>query len=112
MAKRTRNVLINFRVTEQEREAIYHRMVLLDISNREAYLRKMALDGYIVKLDMPELKELISLLRRSSNNLNQLARQAHETKNIYREDLDDLRRSYEHLWSVADKLLRAMATIR
>lgn len=49
MAKRTRNVLINFRVTEQEREAIYHRMVLLDISNREAYLRKMALDTSLIR---------------------------------------------------------------
>ena len=58
--------------------------------NREAYLRKMALDGYVVQLDLPELKELVSLLRRSSNNLNQLTRRVHETGRVYDADLEDI----------------------
>ena len=59
-------------------------------SNREAYLRKMALDGYVVKLELPELKELVSLMRYSSNNLNQLTRRVHETGRIYDADLEDI----------------------
>ena len=58
-------------------------MAQLGTTNREAYLRKMALDGYVVRLELPELKELVSLMRYSSNNLNQLARRAHETGRIY-----------------------------
>ncbi len=58
--------------------------------NLSAYLRKMALDGYVVKLELPELKELVSLMRRSSNNLNQLTRKVHETGRVYNADLEDI----------------------
>ena len=54
-------------------------MAQFGTTNMAAYLRKMAIDGYVVKLDLPELRELVSLLRYSSNNLNQLTRRAHET---------------------------------
>lgn len=70
-AKRKREVQVNFRVSPEELALIEQKMSQLGTVNREAYLRKMALDGYVVKLDLPELKELVSLLRRSSNNLNQ-----------------------------------------
>ena len=71
---RKREVQVNFRVSPQELEMIEQKMAQLGTSNREAYLRKMALDGYVVKLELPELKELVSLMRYSSNNLNQLTR--------------------------------------
>ena len=72
--KRKRDVQVNFRVSPEELALIEQKMSQLGTKNREAYLRKMALDGYVVQLDLPELKELVSLLRRSSNNLNQLIR--------------------------------------
>ena len=73
-AKRKRKVQVNFRVSPEELALIEQKMSQLRTVNREAYLRKMALDGYVVKLDLPELKELVSLMRYSSNNLNQLTR--------------------------------------
>ena len=76
---RKREVQVNFRVSQEELELIEQKMSQLGTANREAYLRKMALDGYVVKLELPELKELVSLLRRSSNNLNQLTRRVHES---------------------------------
>ena len=66
-------------------------MAQLGTQNMAAYLRKMALDGYVVRLELPELREMVSLLRRSSNNLNQLTRRVHETGRIYDADLEDLR---------------------
>ena len=77
--KRKREVQLNFRVSPEELALIEQKMAQLGTTNREAYLRKMALDGYVVRLELPELKELVSLMRYSSNNLNQLARRAHET---------------------------------
>ena len=68
--KRKREVQVNFRVSPEELALIEKKMSQLGTNNREAYLRKMALDGHVVQLDLPELKELVSLLRRSSNNLN------------------------------------------
>ena len=79
MAKRKRDMQLNFRVSAEELAVIEQKMSQFGTSNREAYLRKMALDGYVVKLELPELKELVSLMRRSSNNLNQLTRKVHET---------------------------------
>ena len=67
-AKRNRDVQLNFRVSPHELELIETKMAQIGVKNREAYLRKMAIDGYVVKLDLPELRELVSLLRYSSNN--------------------------------------------
>ena len=77
MAKRDQDV--HFLASKEEVERIHEKMDELGIRSMGAYLRKMALDGYVVQLDLPELKELVSLLRRSSNNLNQLTRRVHET---------------------------------
>ena len=82
MAKRKRDMQLNFRVSSEELAVIEQKMSQFGTSNREAYLRKMALDGYVVKLELPELKELVSLMRRSSNNLNQLTRKVHETGRV------------------------------
>ena len=84
MAKRKRDMQLNFRVSAEELAVIEQKMSQFGTSNREAYLRKMALDGYVVKLELPELKELVSLMRRSSNNLNQLTRKVHETGRVYK----------------------------
>ena len=96
---RKREVQVNFRVSPQELEMIEQKMAQLGTSNREAYLRKMALDGYVVKLELLELKELVSLMRYSSNNLNQLTRRVHETGRIYDADLEDISQRQEQLWA-------------
>lgn len=95
--KREREVQLKFRVTPEKRQTIEQKMALLGTSNMAAYLWKMAIDGYIVNLDMPELRELISLLRHSSNNLNQLTKRVHETWRFYAENLEDLRQSFDRL---------------
>ena len=69
--KRKRDVPVLFWVSADEMELIQQKMAQFGTKNLSAYLRKMAVDGYVVQLDLPELKELVSLLRRSSNNLNQ-----------------------------------------
>ncbi len=71
MAKRQREVQLKFRVSPEERDVIEQKMAQLGTTNMAAYLRKMALDGYVVNLELPELREMVSLLRRSSSNLNQ-----------------------------------------
>ena len=108
---RKREVQVNFRVSPQELEMIEQKMAQLGTSNREAYLRKMALDGYVVKLELPELKELVSLMRYSSNNLNQLTRRVHETGRIYDADLEDISQRQEALWDGVHKILTQLAKL-
>ena len=110
--KREREVQLKFRVTTEERQIIERKMALLGTSNMAAYLRKMAIDGYIINLEVPELRDLISLLRRSSNNLNQLTKRVHETGRFYDADLEDLRQNFDRLWDMADKLLKGLAKIK
>ena len=110
--QRQREVQIKFRVTPEERTLIEQKMAQLGTVNRAAYLRKMAIDGYVVNLDLPELKELLSLLRRSSNNLNQLTRRVHETGRVYDADMEELRRGQERLWDAARKILSSLSALQ
>ena len=109
--KRKRDVQLNFRVSSEELALIEQKMAQLGTSNREAYLRKMALDGYVVRLELPELKELVSLMRRSSNNLNQLTRRVHETGRIYDADLEDISQRQEALWDGVHQVLTQLAKL-
>ena len=109
--KRKREVQLNFRVSPEELALIEQKMAQLGTKNREAYLRKMALDGYVVRLELPELKEMVSLMRYSSNNLNQLARRVNETGRIYDADLEDISRRQEALWDGVHQVLTQLAKL-
>ena len=98
-------------MTADERALLERKMREAGTTNMGAYLRKMAIDGYVVKLDLPELREMVSLLRRSSNNLNQLARRANETGRIYPEDLVDIRQNQAQLWESAKEILRVLSKL-
>ena len=111
MKKRRRTIPLMFYVTPEERDQIEAKMAQLGTNNMSAYLRKIAIDGYVVQLDLPELREMVSLLRRSSNNLNQLARRANETGRIYPEDLAGIRQNQAQLWESAKKILRVLSTL-
>lgn len=71
----------------------------------------MAIDGYIVKLDLPELRDLISLLRRTSNNFNQIARRANSTDRIYDDDIHDMKMMLEQIWEADNHILDKLASI-
>ncbi len=112
MANRKRDIMLRFRVTPEERELIEERMAQLGTTNMAAYLRKIAIDGYVLKLDLPELKEMVSLLRRSSNNLNQISKRVNETNRIYDADIECLLGNQEQLWSAANEILTQLAQLK
>ena len=112
MAKRKRNIVIRFRVTPEEREMIESKMAQFGTTNMAAYLRKISIDGYVVRLDLPELREIVSLLRRSSYKLNQIAKRVYETSRIYDADIDCLKANQEKIWSAANGILTRLASIK
>ena len=112
MKENKRNICMKLYVTQEEKNLIAEKMAQLGTANTAAYLRKMAIDGMVVNLDIPELRELVSLLRRSSNNLNQLTHRVHETNRIYDADLEGLREEYALLWEAAGKIVSALAALR
>ena len=105
MAQRMRNVQVKFRVTDQELEQIEEKMRLIGTRNREGYLRKMALNGRILVLDMPQIKEVATLTGRLGNNVNQLVRRAHETGRVYDVDLDGILKKQNELTDAVREIL-------
>lgn len=110
MAKRDRDV--HFLASKEEVERIHQKMDELGIRSMGAYLRKMALDGYCINLNLQDVKEMVSLLRRCSNNLNQYAKQANETGSIYQADINDLQERLEEIWTDMKEVLVRLASIQ
>ena len=99
------------RVTEEEHAQIQARMALVGTGNLSAFLRKLALDGRIVLLDMAEIKTLVSLLRRTGANVNQIARRVNSTGRIYENDLAEIQNRLSEVWLALDDVLRKLATV-
>ena len=112
MANRTRPIRIEFCVSDYEHRLIKSKMAQLGTQNMGAYLRKMALDGYCINLDLWDVKELVLLLRRCSNNLNQYAKRANETGSIYQADIQDLQERLDGIWSDMKEVLVHLASIQ
>lgn len=110
-ANRVRKVQLNFRVTDREKELIEGRMQELGTTNREAFLRKIAIDGMIVKLEVPELKEILSLMRYNSNNINQIAHRLNESGRIYEVDVAQVQTQHEQLWNMLNSLLEKLNAV-
>ena len=102
---RTRFRNVHFVMSEKEYADMCRKIDSLGIKNHAAYLRKMALDGYCIQLDIPEIRKMTSLLSRCSNNLNQYAKRANETGSIYEEDILDLKERLDQIYGQAEKIL-------
>ena len=100
------------RLTEQELKLIEEKMKQCGIKNKSAYLRKMAIDGYLIQLDLSDVKEMIRLLRINSNNLNQYARKANECGSVYEKDIRDLQNQQKLLWVEMRKILENLCKLQ
>ena len=109
MREYTDTFLVRFK--EGERDIVRRKMEEAGIRNMAAYIRKMAIDGYVIRLDLSDVKEVVRLLRINSNNLNQYAKRANETGSIYLEDIKELQRQQEKLWELMKAILQRLSTI-
>lgn len=109
--KRVRSVPLQVWVRPDELEAIRGRMGEAGIHNMSAYVRKMALNGYVLNVDLGPVRELVSLQRRCANNLNQVAMQANTYGGIYPEEIKALQKDYEKLWEPLSDLLKKLAAV-
>ena len=112
MAVRKRDIQLIIRVNQDEREKIEKKMEQFGTTNMASYIRKIAIDGFIVHLELPELREMVSLLRRSSNSLNQIAKRLNETGRIYDADMEDVLQNQERLWQAANEILTKLAAVK
>ncbi len=104
-AMSNRSFVIKCRVSEDELKSVNSRMEQVGIRNRSAYLRKLVLRGYVIEVDMSDFKEILRLTKICSNNLNQYARRANETESIYKNDIEDIKRSHREIMRLLGELL-------
>ena len=95
---------IDLRISEQEYELILQKMKQSKITNLSAYMIKMAIDGMVINLNMPELKEVSSLLRYNGNNINQIAKRLNESKSVYTSDIEDIKEKQEQISDMVKKI--------
>lgn len=105
MENRKRNIQIIIRVTEEERALIEEKMQQIPTLNLSAYARKMLIDGYIITLDLKEVKEHTAQLQKIGVNVNQIAKRINETGRIYADDMDEVKRVMEEVWRLERRLL-------
>ncbi|MBO5620809.1 MAG: plasmid mobilization relaxosome protein MobC [Butyrivibrio sp.] len=108
---KTQDARIEVRLTRDEKELIHERMKKIPTNNMSAFIRKMALNGYIVVLDLSDVKEAVRLLRINSNNLNQYAHKANATGKVYQEDIEQLKKQHEEIWEVMNSVLMRLSNI-
>ena len=106
-----RNEILILRITKTEKNRIYEKMYGMGIRSLSAYIRKMALDGYCLNLDLPQLRRMSYLLQNCSNNLNQVAKRANECGKVYAADMEDLRQRLDELIEIGRQILSRLAEL-
>ena len=117
---RVRPKQIKFFVNDQEYELIRKKMAQMGTDNMSAYIRKMVIDGYVVnldmpelrELDMPELRELTSKMKRISNSENQIAKQLNTSGNIYEADIEEIKKNQEEIYEGIKKILLSLSHLK
>ena len=109
MDGRKRTVQVKFRVTEAERDLILEKMKLIPTNNMAAYLRKIAIDGYILQVDHSDIKAMTAEIQKIGVNINQIARRVNSTGSVYQEDIDELKGALDEIWRLQRlSLLKAL----
>ncbi len=110
--KEKRDEIVILRLTKtKEKNRIYEKMFSMGIRSLSAYIRKMALDGYCLNLDLPQLRRMSYLLQNCSNNLNQVAKRANECGKVYAADMEDLRQRLDELIEIGRQILSRLAEL-
>ena len=109
--KRTRDIRFDLHISQEEYDLIQERMTEAGTANMSAFVRKMALNGYVLHVDLSPVRELVSLQRRCSNNLNQIAVSVNTYGGIYPQELIALQKDYAALWNPLSDLIKQLAGI-
>lgn len=112
MEKEKRLINHNFKTTESEAAIIQKKMNILGIRNKSAYMRVLALNGYILKLDMPQIREMLRLLGNMTNNLNQIAKHLNAHGNLYETEIEEIQQKQDELWKMMHQLLSILERTR
>ena len=105
MANRKRNIQMKFWVTEEEKRLIDEKMAQLPTKRYGAYLRKMAIDGYIIQVDTTDIKEMTKALGSIGRNINQIAKRVNAGGPTYQADMEEIQERLDQIWQLQRRIL-------
>ena len=70
-----------------------------------AYLRKMAIDGYIINMDTTDIKAFTAELGAIGRNINQIAKRINARGPVYEADLQEIRERLDEIWQLQRRIL-------
>ena len=105
MDGRKRTVQLKFRVTEAERDLILEKMKLIPTRNMAAYLRKIAIDGYIIQIDHSDIKAMTAEIQKIGVNVNQIAKRLNSMGPVYAQDIEDIKGALTQIWQLQRYIL-------
>ena len=105
MANRKRNIQMKFWVTEEEKRLIDEKMAQLPTKRYGAYLRKMAIDGYIIQVDTTDIKEMTKVLGSIGRNINQISKRVNAGGPAYQADMEEIRERMDQIWQLQRRIL-------
>ena len=108
MANRKRKMVLRCPVTDEERKLIEHKMSLVPTNQIGAYLRKMAIDGYIIYTDTKDIRAMNKELQRIGRNINQIAKRVNSTSSIYQADIEELKEDLQNIWQLQRTILSTL----
>ena len=77
----------------------------LNTENKSAYLRKMAMNGYIINVDTTDINENTAQLQRIGNNINQIVKRMNQTGSLYAADVDEVKGLLKEIWRTQRSIL-------
>lgn len=105
MGYRKRPIGITIRVTESEKEMIKQRMAECGETSLTRYMRKMAIDGCVFKIDYTPIKEMTYEINKIGVNINQIAHVANSTGSVSDFDIKRLKELMEKIWRLQKSIL-------
>jgi len=105
MQNRTRNEQLIVRVTPEEKEIIKKKMLQFGTENFSRYARKMLVDGYVLKIDLSDFQRLSKEVGAVGNNVNQIAKVANATGEVYRSDISEVKERVDEIWQLLKSFL-------
>ena len=105
MANRKRSIVLRCPVTAEERAVIERKMSLVPTNRIGAYLRKMAIDGYIIYTDISDIKEMNKALSAIGRNINQIAKRLNAGGDAYEADIQEIKERLDEIWQLQRRIL-------
>ena len=109
---RPRNVNLSIKITQEERDMIDKRMAQSGMTTLRAYIVKMAVDGRIINVELDSVREMVRLLSNATNNINQIAKRANETRNVYAHDVETLKEHINNIWQQTKEILQKLSMLK